>query len=93
MERGRESVNWLSTKGVSFSKRRSKSGRLELHLTQEGGHSARRVVHAADKTGEAIENALVSRFRKSSLGLLKITLLLTSFAHTLCLSAVMEFLF
>ena len=69
VERGRESVNWLSTKGVSFSKRRSKSGRLELHLTQEGGHSARRVVHAADKTGEAIENALVSRFRKSSLGL------------------------
>ena len=69
VERGRESVNWLSTKGVSFSKRRSKSGRLELHLTQEGGHSARRVVHAADKTGEAIENALVSRFRKSSVGL------------------------
>ena len=26
-------------------------------------------MHAADKTGEAIENALVSRFRKSSVGL------------------------
>ena len=69
VERGRERVDWLSSKGVSFSKRQSKSGRQELHLTQEGGHSVRRVVHAADKTGEAIENALVNRFRKSSVGL------------------------
>ncbi len=69
VERGRERVDWLSSKGVSFTKRKSKSGRKELHLTQEGGHSARRVVHAADKTGEAIENALVKRFRNSKVTL------------------------
>ena len=71
VERGRERVDWLSSKGVSFSKRKSKSGRQELHLSQEGGHSARRVVHAADKTGEAIETALVKKFRNSKVTLLE----------------------
>ncbi len=32
VERGRERVDWLSSKGVSFSKRKSNSGRRELHL-------------------------------------------------------------
>ncbi len=31
-----------------------------LHLTREGGHSHRRVVHAADATGKAVETTLVS---------------------------------
>eukprot|EP00889_Picochlorum_renovo_P000177 jgi/Picre1/27207/NNA_000176.t1 len=35
-----------------------------LHLTKEGGHSARRVVHAADATGEEIERALLFQARK-----------------------------
>lgn len=33
----------------------------ELSLTREGGHSARRVVHAADATGREVERALVER--------------------------------
>ena len=33
----------------------------ELHLTKEGGHSARRVVHAADATGAEIERALLAQ--------------------------------
>ena len=37
----------LAEMGANFTKRRSG----ELHLTQEGGHSARRVVHAEDATG------------------------------------------
>jgi L-aspartate oxidase len=32
-----------------------------LHLTREGGHSARRVVHTADATGAEVERALVER--------------------------------
>ncbi len=31
----------------------------QLHLTREGGHSQRRIIHAADATGRAISTTLV----------------------------------
>ncbi len=60
---GRERIEWLIDQGVPFTKRTSRSGRVEFHLTREGGHSHRRVVHAADATGRAIEQTLVERAR------------------------------
>jgi len=61
---GRARIEWLIEQGVPFSTRTSKSGVVEFHLTREGGHSHRRVVHAADATGRAIEETLVERVRE-----------------------------
>ena len=57
VERGPECIQWLLDHGVIFT--RSEEGNGDhLHLTREGGHSERRVVHAADATGNAIMTAL-----------------------------------
>ncbi len=53
VERGPAVVRWLQESGVEFT---FDEGRL--HLTREGGHSHRRVVHAADATGRAVETTL-----------------------------------
>lgn len=55
---GRNAVEWLLRQGVEFD-RRDKDGGREFHLTREGGHSHRRVIHAADATGKAISEVLV----------------------------------
>ncbi|MCA1789440.1 MAG: FAD-dependent oxidoreductase, partial [Thioalkalivibrio sp.] len=59
---GPEAIKWLMGLGVPFT-REAHEGRSRLHLTREGGHSARRVAHAADATGQAIEEALVETAR------------------------------
>jgi len=55
---GPERVRELETLGVSFS--RSRRG---YALGREGGHSRRRIVHAADFTGRAVEQVLLQRVR------------------------------
>src|SRR5688572_21838304 len=61
VERGRASVEWLVAQGVPFT--RDGHNQEELHLTREGGHSHRRIVHAADRTGSAVQNTLVGRVK------------------------------
>ena len=63
VERGRESVQWLIEQGVVFTRAEAQAGGIEYHLTREGGHSHRRIIHAADATGRAIENTLEDRVR------------------------------
>ncbi len=51
-----ELVQW----GVDFDQREAKNGHLEFDLTREGGHSTRRVLHAADATGREITEKLLA---------------------------------
>src|SRR6185369_4492710 len=61
VERGRRAVEWLVAQGVPFT--RDDDNQAELHLTREGGHSHRRIAHAADRTGSAVQNTLVGRIK------------------------------
>lgn len=59
IENGRRAIEWLIEQGVPFS--RDQAG---FHLTREGGHSARRVIHVADATGLAVQETLTQKVRK-----------------------------
>ncbi len=50
--------------GANFSHRTDKKHIKEYHLTQEGGHSHRRVVHKDDTTGKEVEDTLADQARK-----------------------------
>lgn len=52
-------VKW----GVHFDQREAVDGHLEFDLTREGGHTARRVLHAADATGREITEKLLAAVR------------------------------
>ena len=56
-----EAIAWLRQSGVAFSEDGEHPG--ELHLTREGGHSQRRIVHAADATGAAVQRTLIEKVR------------------------------
>ncbi len=56
VENGRRAIEWLIDQGVPFT--RSAEG---YHLTREGGHSARRVIHVADATGSAVQQTLTQK--------------------------------
>lgn len=66
VEHGRRAIEKLAGYGVEFTTRTASDGDEEYHLTREGGHSHRRVVHAADATGQAIETALEDRVREAA---------------------------
>ena len=49
VEKGPENIEWLLKEGVTFTRDKPNG---TYHLTKEGGHSHRRVIHAADATGQ-----------------------------------------
>jgi L-aspartate oxidase len=54
-------IEWLIQAGVPFSRDEDHPG--QFHLTREGGHSRRRIIHADDATGAAVQQTLVERIR------------------------------
>ncbi len=52
-------LDWLVKAGVPFTA--GATGPMGLHLTREGGHSVRRIAHAADATGKAIHDTLLAQ--------------------------------
>jgi L-aspartate oxidase len=63
---GKQSIQWLSDLGMPFTRDRQEISDSGLHLTREGGHSKRRVAHAADATGKALQQTLNAHVHEHS---------------------------
>ncbi|MCL1044022.1 L-aspartate oxidase [Shewanella sp. 1_MG-2023] len=60
-ENAKASMKWLIQCGVAFDKEETPDGdqsTAPYHLTREGGHSHRRILHSADATGKAVQTTL-----------------------------------
>ncbi|GAB3037811.1 L-aspartate oxidase [Bowmanella dokdonensis] len=55
----KQSLEWLIQFGVPFDQETDAQGEARYHLTREGGHSHRRILHAADATGRAVQTTLI----------------------------------
>jgi len=69
---GKRSIDWLVQQGVIFTENKQTGSNSptqneinQYHLTKEGGHSHRRVVHADDATGQAISGSLCQRAQEA----------------------------
>jgi L-aspartate oxidase len=61
VEHASTAIDWLVHMGVPFTRdARHETG---FHLTREGGHSHRRIIHAADATGAAVIQTLAKKIR------------------------------
>ena len=58
VENSRAAIEWLVAEGVPFDRTDDSE---KFHLTREGGHSHRRIIHAADATGRAVSETLIER--------------------------------
>ncbi len=54
----RASLEWLISKGANFDTETDAFGHPRYHLTREGGHSHRRILHSADATGKEVQLTL-----------------------------------
>ena len=59
VEQAPKAIAWLQQMGVPFSQEAG-----QLHLTREGGHSARRIVHVTDATGAAVQQTLIAQVKR-----------------------------
>lgn len=57
-------IEWLIAQGVEFTRHTGREN--TFHLTREGGHSHRRVLHVEDATGRAVTEALLGAARRQS---------------------------
>lgn len=57
VENGKAAIDWLIQQGVPFSRDNDNN----YHLTREGGHSHRRIIHAADATGLAVQQSIAAK--------------------------------
>ena len=57
-------IQWLEQLGMPFSRMADQDHELSYHLTREGGHSHRRVIHAADATGKALHDTLLEHVQR-----------------------------
>lgn len=62
VEQGRAAIEWLIAQGVPFT--RDDDAEMGFHLTREGGHSQRRIIHSADATGHAVQVTLEEQVRR-----------------------------
>ena len=62
IENGKSAIDWLINSGVTFTKNDTTN---DFHLTQEGGHSHRRIIHAADATGKEVSDSLAAKVLKN----------------------------
>ncbi|CAB0149839.1 L-aspartate oxidase [Pseudidiomarina piscicola] len=60
----RKSLQWLIDLGVGFDRVDAADSASKFHLNQEGGHSHRRILHAADATGKAVQTTLVGQVKQ-----------------------------
>ncbi len=61
IENSPDAIKWLVSMGVKFTA--DEEHLSGFHLTKEGGHSFRRILHIADGTGEAIINTLIQKVK------------------------------
>lgn len=61
IEHGAAVIDWLISQGVPFT--RDAASDSGYHLTREGGHSHRRIIHAADATGQAVQETIAAKVR------------------------------
>jgi len=59
VRQGPAMIRWLTDLGMEFSRKDQ-----DWHLTNEGGHSHRRVIHCADATGKMLGDCLADQARR-----------------------------